>query len=300
MSAKDAKIAAAPISWGVVEVPGWGHQMSPERVLKEMSQLGFTATEFGPVGFLPIDPAIKAAILKEHAMTATGGFFPVVLHRADHDPIPEVKKELEGYVASGANVLVLAANSGIVGYDEALPVLSDAEWEILFKNLDAIKAVAAEVGVQTVLHPHVGTMVETFDHVMRVVNGSQIQFCLDTGHMMIGGTNPAEFADKYPQRVAHAHLKDVNEAVAVKVRSHEVTYYDGMLNGLYTPLGQGDANIREIVRSLVKYGYQGWFVLEQDLAIFEEPAPGAGPYLQAKESVEYLRKVLAELEAEGF
>ena len=63
MSAKDAKIAAAPISWGVCEVPGWGHQMSPERVLKEMSELGFTATEFGPLGFLPIDPAIKAAIL---------------------------------------------------------------------------------------------------------------------------------------------------------------------------------------------------------------------------------------------
>ena len=39
MGAKDAKIAAAPISWGVCEVPGWGHQMSPERVLKEMSDL---------------------------------------------------------------------------------------------------------------------------------------------------------------------------------------------------------------------------------------------------------------------
>lgn len=300
MGAKDAKIAAAPISWGVVEVPGWGHQMKPERVLKEMSELGFTATEFGPVGFLPIDPAIKASILKDHAMTATGGFFPVVLHKADHDPLPAVKEELKGYVASGANVLVLAANSGIVGYDEALPVLSDAEWEILFKNLDAIQATAAEVGVSTVLHPHVGTMVETYDHVMRVLNGSKIQFCLDTGHMMIGGTNPAEFADKYPERVAHSHLKDVNEAVAAKVRTHEVTYYDGMLNGLYTPLGQGDANIREIVRSLVKYGYTGWFVLEQDLAIFEEPAPGEGPFLQAKESVEFLRKVLKELEAEGF
>lgn len=300
MGAKDAKIAAAPISWGVCEVPGWGHQMSPERVLKEMSDLGFTATEFGPVGFLPLDPAIKAAILKDHAMTATGGFFPVVLHKADYDPIPAIKKELEGYVASGANVLVLAANSGIEGYDEELPVLSDAEWEILFRNLDAIKAVAAQVGVQTVLHPHVGTMVETYDHVMRVVNGSKIQFCLDTGHMMIGGTNPAEFAEKYPNRVAHAHLKDVNEAVAAKVRTHEVTYYDGMINNLYTPLGQGDANIREIVRSLVKYGYTGWFVLEQDLAIFEEPAPGEGPFIFAKESVEFLRKVLKELEAEGF
>jgi inosose dehydratase len=26
-------IAGAPISWGVSEVPGWGHQLRPERVL---------------------------------------------------------------------------------------------------------------------------------------------------------------------------------------------------------------------------------------------------------------------------
>jgi inosose dehydratase len=300
MSAKDAKIAAAPISWGVVEVPGWGHQMSPERVLKEMSQLGFSATEFGPAGFLPMDPAIRASIMKEHSMSATGGFFPVVLHKADHDPLPAVEEELKAYVATGASVLVLAANSGIVGYDEALPVLSDAEWNILFSNLDRIQETAAKVGVKTVLHPHVGTMVETYDHVMRVLNGSKIMFCLDTGHMYIGGTNPAEFAQKYPERVAHSHLKDVNESVAAKVRSHEITYYEGVTSNLYTPLGKGDAQIREIVRSLVKYGYTGWFVLEQDLAIFEEPAPGAGPFLQAKESVEYLRSVLKELEAEGF
>ena len=62
MSAKNAKIAAAPISWGVCEVPGWGHQMSPARVLKEMADLGFSATEFGPEGFLPMEPALKASI----------------------------------------------------------------------------------------------------------------------------------------------------------------------------------------------------------------------------------------------
>ena len=117
MSAKNAKIAAAPISWGVCEVPGWGHQMSPARVLKEMAELGFSATEFGPEGFLPMEPALKASILKEHNMTAVGGFVPVILHRADHDPIPGVQKELEGYAAAGAKTLVLAANSGITGYD---------------------------------------------------------------------------------------------------------------------------------------------------------------------------------------
>ena len=34
------KIAGAPISWGVCEVPGWGYQLTPERVLAEMRDAG--------------------------------------------------------------------------------------------------------------------------------------------------------------------------------------------------------------------------------------------------------------------
>ena len=30
------RVAAAPISWGVSEVPGWGYQMEPMRVFEEM------------------------------------------------------------------------------------------------------------------------------------------------------------------------------------------------------------------------------------------------------------------------
>ena len=291
-------IAGAPISWGVCEVPNWGHQMEPSRVLREMSELGLGATEFGPDGFLPMQPELKASILKEHNMTAVGGFVPVILHREDHDPVPAVKKELESYKAAGAKVLVLAANSGIDGYDAKLPVLSDAEWQILFNNLNRLQQVAAEVGVKAVLHPHVGTMIETQDHVMRVVAGSTIPFCLDTGHMIIGGTDPVAFAQNHAERVAHSHLKDVDLSWAKKVQSNELSYYDAVVQGMYRPLGQGDVDIRTIVRSLIKSGYTGWFVLEQDNVITAEPGVNQGPAADAKASVEFLRGVIAELEAE--
>jgi len=291
-------IAGAPISWGVCEVPNWGHQMEPSRVLREMSELGLGATEFGPDGFLPMQPELKASILKEHNMTAVGGFVPVILHRADHDPVPAVKKELESYKAAGAKVLVLAANSGIDGYDAKLPVLSDADWQILFNNLNRLQQAAAEVGVKAVLHPHVGTMIETQDHVMRVVAGSTIPFCLDTGHMIIGGTDPVAFAQNHTERVAHSHLKDVDLSWAKKVQSNELSYYDAVVQGMYRPLGQGDVDIRTIVRSLIKSGYTGWFVLEQDNVITAEPGVNQGPVADAKASVEFLRGVIAELEAE--
>ena len=54
------RIAGAPISWGVCEVPGWGHQLPPEVVLAQMSELGLAATEFGPDGFLESAPDAKA------------------------------------------------------------------------------------------------------------------------------------------------------------------------------------------------------------------------------------------------
>lgn len=289
------KIAGAPISWGVCEVPGWGHQMSPERVLREMASLGLKATEFGPHGFLPIEADARASVLSDLNMHATGGFFPVLLHDSNHDPLPNVQTELESYVSTGATTLVLAADSGKSGYDEKRAELTSDQWATVFKNLNEISALAASVGVKAVLHPHVGTIIETHDDVVKVVSGSDIAFCLDTGHMVIGGADPVAFSVNHADRVAHSHLKDVDLTWAHKVQAGDVTYYDAVVQGMYRPLGKGDVDIRAIVRNLLLAGYQGWFVLEQDNVISEEPAEGSGPFQDAKTSVEFLRAVIAEL-----
>ena len=287
------KIAGAPITWGVCEVPGWGHQMGAERVLQEMSNLGLVATEFGPAGFLPAEPAQRAASLATLNMHAVGGFFPVILHRDDVDPMDIVIPELQAYTEAGADTLVLAADSGLDGYDVKRPELDDAGWARVFENLNRISEYAASKGIKAVLHPHVGTIIETREDVLRVVNGSTIAFCLDTGHMFIGGTDPVWFSDEHASRVAHSHLKDVNAAKAARVQAGEITYYEGVVQGMYQPLGQGDVGIEKIVRNLLTSGYQGWFVLEQDLVINAEPDADGGPVEFVKQSLEFLRGVIA-------
>src|ERR1700746_3518027 len=112
MTSSVDKIAGAPISWGVCEVPGWGYQLSPERVLTEMQEVGLAATEFGPDGFLPADPAVMAEFLGSRHLTAGGGFTPVVLHEASHDPAAEIERLLDGYDAARADALVLSAATG--------------------------------------------------------------------------------------------------------------------------------------------------------------------------------------------
>jgi inosose dehydratase len=57
-------------------------------------------------------------------------------------------------------MLVLAAATGAEGYDSR-PQLDDAQWATLLANLDRLAEAAAARGVTAVLHPHVGTMVET-------------------------------------------------------------------------------------------------------------------------------------------
>ncbi len=44
--ALERRLAGAPISWGVCEVPGWGHQLDVERVLGEMRELGPDAAAY--------------------------------------------------------------------------------------------------------------------------------------------------------------------------------------------------------------------------------------------------------------
>src|SRR4051812_7068460 len=78
-----ARLAAAPISWGVCEVPGWGLQLPPERVLAEMARLGVRATELGPQGWLPLDGAGVRAALDRYGLRLVGGFVPVVVHEPD-------------------------------------------------------------------------------------------------------------------------------------------------------------------------------------------------------------------------
>jgi inosose dehydratase len=286
------KIAGAPVSWGVCEVPGWGYQLSPERVLAEMAQVGLAATELGPAGFLPNDPRRAASVLREHQLASVGGFVPVILHVPGHDPVPEIQNVLAGYADTGSGTLVLSADSGLTGYD-ARPTLDEDGWATLLRNLDRLAAVAAGHGVLTVLHPHVGTMVENGYEVQRVLDGSSVALCLDTGHLLIGGADPAELARQVPGRIAHTHLKDVNDSVAGQVRAGRISYSEAVRSGMYRPLGTGDVDVDAIVSVLERHGYQGWYVLEQDTILTGEP-PGEGPVADVRVSAEYVRSVLSK------
>lgn len=286
------RIAAAPISWGICEVPGWGLQMSPQRVLGEMADLGITATELGALGWLPADEAELRALLDEFALTVLGGFVPLVLHHGPaHPGATEAAHAAASTLASaGGRYFVAAVISSMESWDR--PTLDSGEWTALFEGLVLTEKIAAEHGLTQVVHPHVNTLIETAEEFERFLANSSSLFCLDTGHLFIGGADPVAIAAEQHGRVGLVHIKDVDAQIAARLRSGEFDWMGAIQSGLFPSAGSGDAPIADTVRLLEQSGYSGWYVLEQDVALTDgEPPLGQGPVHGVRKSIEYLRSL---------
>jgi inosose dehydratase len=275
------RLAGAPISWGVCEVPGWGYQMEAERVLDEAARLGLTALEAGPEGFLPGEPEEMANLLSRHGLELVGGFVPVVLHgpQVRDSELASVERQAGLFAAAGASVLVVAAVTGEEGYEESAG-LEDEEWDEMFATLAMVEEIGSSNGLSVVLHPHYGTEIESPEHVQRFLEGCDTGLCLDTGHSMVGGGDPVALTQAAAARIRHVHLKDVDRDLAERVLSGTLPYEQAVRDGLYLPLGDGDV------------GYDGWYVLEQDIMLAADP--GYGPAAEVGRSLSYLKGVLEE------
>jgi inosose dehydratase len=133
-------------------------------------------------------------------------------------------------------------------------------------------------------------MIETAGEVERLLADSSVGLCLDTGHLLIGGSDPVALARDHAARVRHVHLKDVDAALAARVRDGSISYTEAVRADLYRPLGQGDVDIASIVESLERSGYDGWYVLEQD-TVLDGPPAGVGPLADVRASMEHLLSV---------
>ncbi|WCB94627.1 Inosose dehydratase [Baekduia alba] len=283
------RLVGAPISWGVCEVPGWGLQLTPDRVLAEMAALGLRHTELGALGWLPLDGAQVKRQLADHGLDLVGGFVPVVVHEDDLSPtIAHARAAARQLADAGASLFVAALVTDLAW---SAPVdLDDAGWARLGEHLATITdLVADEYDLELVLHPHVGTLVETAAQVDAALAHTDVSWCFDSGHLLIGGTDPVAFVQRHAERIAHVHLKDVDATLAAQVRDNTMTLVQATQHGLFRPLGAGDARIDDVVALLDESGYGRWLVLEQDLAITgSEPPADAGPALDVRRSIEFL------------
>ncbi len=288
-----ARVAGAPISWGVIEVPDWGYQMPADRVLREAASLGLTAMEAGPEGFLPDGTTEVAEVLGGHGLSLVGGFVPAVLHVPEvlDEQLAFVERRADFFAAAGADVVVLAASTGSENYGEVFEADEDA-WSTLFASLGEVERICERHGVAVSLHQHFGTVIERDDQLRRFLEGSDMGLCLDTGHLAIGGSDPVEIARLAAGRVNHVHLKDVDYELAARLASRELDFREAAEQGAFRPLGDGDIDIGRLLEVLDDGGYSGWYVLEQDSVVEDEPPEGEGPLRDVKKSLTFVENSL--------
>jgi len=287
------RIAGAPVSWGVIEIPDWGYQMPADRVLKEASSLGLSAVEAGPESLLPSDPSEVSDLLARYDLKLVGGFVPTVLHEPGvrEEQLDLVERRAGFFAAAGADVVVLAVMSGSDDFGPFVEIGDDA-WKRLFESLKTVEEICGRHGIAVSMHHHYGTVIEGDDQLKRFLEGSEMGLCLDTGHLVLGGSDPVEIAEIAGDRVNHAHLKDVDLGMAGRLAARELSFKEAAQKNAFRPLGEGDVDVGGVLDRLGDAGYPGWYVLEQDSVVEGEPPEGEGPVVEVRKSLDYLREKL--------
>jgi inosose dehydratase len=296
--------ASAPDSWGVLDYPGPSWEQSYEKMLDEMVEAGYTGSELGPYGFFPTDPKVLQPQLEKRKLKLLASFVPVKMTdpAASQAVMERIRKVGDLLATLKAPFLVIAddqspernAFSGRA-YDKDCPTLSAEQWKHIGKIVADAEKVANEFGLDLVFHPHVATYVETPEECERFYDATSrtnVGLCLDTGHCVYGYGDSVKEAEKYKSKLRFVHIKDCNMAVLDEARLHKWTFEEAIEHKVFTVIGQGNIDFPAFFRTLVKNGYSGWSVVEQDVKFGATPIP---PAQSVAASLKYLRGVVHEL-----
>ena len=69
------------------------------------------------------------------------------------------------------------------------PVLKDEEWPVLAQGLNKLGEIAHEYGLDLVYHHHLGTVIQTKDETLRLLeltDPDKVSLLFDTGHAFVG------------------------------------------------------------------------------------------------------------------
>ena len=294
------KVGNAPVSWGVMEVEGWGEQVPYRKVLDEIVKAGYTGTELGPYGYLPTEPNELKSELSARGLQLVASFVPLPLaHPERHEAgYQEAMKVAQLLSRSSAHLIVLAdemsaARMAVSGrVDEARDGMSDSQWDGAAQIIRRISEDCRELGLSAVFHHHAGTFVETPKEIARLCESTDadlLGLCLDTGHYLFGGGDPVDAVRLYGARIRHLHLKDVKLPVLEAVRRDGVGFLEAVRRNAFCELGEGAIDLNKIIQDMTAHGSSDWAIVEQDV---DTRNGDVKPFESALRSRQYLSKVI--------
>ena len=230
------RVGNAPLSYGAFEmtvgifpnVPG------PEELTAEVASAGYEGIELGPPGYLGDGDELRER-LERRGLVLTGGWCPVRFSEPAH-------------------------------WEEDLAELGldEAGWRRFADGLRRAEELARDRGFEPTFHAHTSTFVEAPWEIDRVLELSDIGLLVDTGHLLIGGSDPVQALRDWGSRVNYVHIKDVRLDVLRGVVRDHAGAIEAWQRGIFCELGSGDVDLDGFFRELRAVGYDGWICVEQD------------------------------------
>jgi len=288
------KLGIAPIGWTNDDLPDLGAENTFEQCVSEMALAGFTGTEIG--NKYPKDPVVLKKALELRGMQVCNCWFSTFFTtRPEEETIAAYRKQLDFLYEMGARVIGCSEQGGSIQgqslpiFGDKKPVYSDEQWNRLCSGMNKLAEIAEEKGMKCSLHHHMGTGIQTPEEIDRFMEGTNpnVYLLFDSGHIYFSeGTQKAVDAliDKYIDRVAHVHLKDVRAPKRKETMEREMSFLDAVKNGTFTVPGDGDVSFDHIFKVLEENQYSGWILVEAE----QDPAK-ANPLEYAMKAREFIR-----------
>lgn len=227
---------------------------STEDAVRDVAAAGYAGVELfdGNVVHYASEPTALRQLLDEHGVELVG-----VYSGANFIFEEVLDQELWRIERAAALAAELGAEHLVVGGGaQTLEPPIDRDYARLGAGLEKVVAIAHRLGLEPTFHPHMGTIVETVEQLDRALAHTSIGICPDTGHVLLGGDDPAELIRTHGDSLRYVHIKDVNPAT-----------------GEFVPLGDGVLDLRSVMDALAEVGYDGWVTVELDA--WPNPAEGA-------------------------
>lgn len=234
------RIGYASITWGG----------NDNQAIEDIAAVGYPGIQLraNVLGEYPDPHALKNTLAK-HNLTF------VALSSGDAPLDPALEKKTLATHAAHARYLHAAGGKylQIIG-TFAKKTYTTRDYQREGALLTEIGKRAADYGIQTGFHNHMGSIGQTpeqVDAILAAADPRYVKLELDTAHYVQGGGDPAAAIRKYGNRLLFLHLKDVQPA-ATK---------DGYQ---FVELGQGRVNFSAIFDALRAVHFRGWGVVELD------------------------------------
>jgi inosose dehydratase len=246
-----------------------------ERVLSAIAAAGYAGTELGPPGYLGGAETLRERFHRHH-LDLVGGYIPIRFSEPDHwdEDLQAMSATLDLFEAangSGAKPVLADAGSeerirfpGRAASDRSIG-LDDEGWKRFAEGVARACELARGRGFEPTFHHHTATFVEAPWEIERVLELTDVGLLLDTGHLALGGGDPAQALRDWGDRINHVHVKDVHNDVLAGVIADHADMPEAWRRGVFCELGTGDVDLDAFFTELKGSGYEGWLVVEQDM-----------------------------------